>query len=228
MIALPLFALGAANILSGLGLVRMQSWIRKMVAAVCFANFLVCGLFVYLFASDISRHVGGAFEVPLMLLAALVGIACAAMFVRLTFWKGSQQLGGGAKWTLLNATAAVLVLGGVFGLWLFGSFLALGFGLALQPWLLGKAPLDAAMVFFGTAILASPSRLLIREPFIAAVCGASIVLYAGDLWSYWDSSTENDWVYRLLDALGMFVNLCAVALLAFSYLQRRSTSLQTP
>jgi hypothetical protein len=162
MIALPLFALGAASILSGLALVGTE--VRK-----------------------------------------------------------SNQQGGETKWTLLDATAAVLVLGGMFGLWLLGSFLAMDQTLATNSWLLGKAPLDATMVIFGAKILAG-SRRLVHEPLLAAVCVAGIALYVGDLWSYWGLSDEYNTIYRLLDAIGMLVNLTAVTLLAFSYFQRRSAN----
>jgi hypothetical protein len=93
----------------------------------------------------------------------------------------------------------------------------------LFAWLLGKAPFDATLVIFGAKILVGSCRL-VHEPLLAAVCVASIALYVGDLWSYWGLSEEYDTIYRLLDAIGMLVNLTAVTLLAFSYFRRRSAS----
>ena len=86
----------------------------------------------------------------------------------------------------------MLVLAGMFGLWLLGSFLALNpdpGGLSESSWLLGKAPFDATMVFFGAMVFAR-SRRQMREPLLAAICVGAIALYVGDLWSYWVYQTN--------------------------------------
>jgi hypothetical protein len=119
------------------------------------------------------RYRGNRFMIALPLFALGAASILSGLALVGTEVRQSNQQGGETKWTLLDATAAVLVLGGMFGLWLLGSFLAMDQTLATNSWLLGKALFDATMVIFGAKILVG-SRRLVHEPLLAAVCVAGI------------------------------------------------------
>jgi hypothetical protein len=217
-VGLPLLPLVIANISLGLALVSKQIGVRKVAALVCAANAAVSALFVVSVAGELARSSDPSLPVIVILVSAA---AIASLFIgyRLLSWRASQQAGSETAWRLHDTIGVVLLIAGVYGLWLIVTGIITGLqwgGLSFDPWVIA-APIHAALIFFGVLVTLG-SRRLAPEWAMLAVCGIGVALYAAHIWHAF-AEYEAESVGRYLvqfDVIGIVFNLGAIALLVYA------------
>ena len=232
-VGLPTFALAAATIYAGLALVLIYNSssmvhdtelpaigqdvntpfqeMRKVAIAACAVDAIILcllstGIFVSGSARGASLHSDGAFFLIMMFAGALLFLV---MTFRLYRWRATPV---SSVRNLLDPTAVLLLVGGLFGLWAFG--ININFRIDLLPY---QLPFDLAMIFMGVAILAGSPRLAHRAS-IAAVCFISAILGACDLWSIQAASFE----WKTINEIGMLTDVLVLGILIFGYMRRRN------
>lgn len=238
--ALPIFTVATANVYAGLALVLIcyspptvhdvefmgvglgatspLRRVRRITIAVCATDAIVlclCLIAVFAFAPKGGPRFQSGDILPFI---GLVGgaILFPAITFRLYRWRAATPVA--ATLNLLDPVAILLLVRGLFGLWVFGMNASPAGGLTSgMGWLLAELPFDLAMIFMSVAIFIGSPRLAPRVA-IAAVCSVSAILYGGDLWSYQDQG----WEWKMLDETGIIVDLLVLGLVIFGYIHRRN------
>jgi hypothetical protein len=234
--ALPIFTVAAASIYAGLVLVlisysppagkfrggglatptppRLVLWIAM---AVCVID--AAALYLYLsIAISADRELRPSLQhwdiLPLTVLVGTAFLFFPAIVYRL--YNRSAPIPVAATLNLLDPVAIMLLVRGLFGLWVFDMNLQ---GDRNVGWLRTEFPLDLAMIFISVAILVGWPRL-VHKAVIAAVCSVSAIFYACDLWLLSDLGAGQDW--KMLDEIGIIADVVVLGLLLFGYLRRRN------
>jgi hypothetical protein len=241
--ALPIFVVAAANIYAGLALASLGHWppavggsgvtgfgdattprqIRKVAIAVSALDAVIlCPLMIFAFQAIGGNTPFQPLEILLVISIFIGAVLFPVTTLRLYRWNASTPVA--ALPNLLDPTAIVLLVRGLFGLWwfvmlaLFWRDFEAPFFRFIGSWQLSQLPLHLVMLFMSIAIFFNSTRLAPRA-VIAAVCSVSAILYAGELWV----SPKTGWEWNMLSEIGMLANVVVLGLLLFSYMRDRNT-----
>jgi hypothetical protein len=208
---LPSFMIGASSVAVGIMLAcgassagssevtfdgSAAAALRRTALAVCGIDALL-GAWV---AMSMFSYSGGH---ALLLLVATIALGAIAVTIHLRppALPNAPELNGA------NAIALLLVVCGLYGVWIFGGETVVA-GVQYTFWLAFQAPIAVALFVVGVRMLIVRSWSVPRVVLFAA-CGPSAAFYAGDL-VWW--VRELGWEWTLLDLVGIVGNLAVVAL----------------
>jgi hypothetical protein len=238
--ALPIFTVAAASMYAGLVLVLISysppagkfrdgglttptppGLVLWITMAVCVIDSAALYLYLTIVIS-VDRELRPSLQtwdiLPLTVLVGTAFLFFPVIIYRL--YNRSAPIPVAATLNLLDPVAIMLLVRGLFGLWVFDMNLE---GDRHVGWLRPELPLDLAMIFISVVILVGWPRL-VHKAVIAAVCSVSAIFYVCDLRLLSGLGGGQDW--KMLDEIGIVANVVVLGLLLFGYLRRRNTVAQ--